>query len=166
MVTNKKFTLNTVKAFALMGITAFAMACGGSETPATGGTTTPAAVEKTPEAAAPMAGLITADEVKLGPIDQGMVAKGKEIYDVKCQACHSLGTNRVVGPGWKGVAEQRKPEWILNMIVHTDAMLESDEAAQAMLEECLVRMPNQNLSKDEAREVLEFMRTLEAEKAS
>ncbi|MCI1753094.1 MAG: hypothetical protein LKM36_09570 [Flavobacteriales bacterium] len=75
-------------------------------------------------------------------------------------------TNRVVGPGWKGVAEQRKPEWILNMIVHTDAMLESDEAAQAMLEECLVRMPNQNLSKDEAREVLEFMRTLEAEKAS
>jgi hypothetical protein len=52
------------------------------------------------------------------------------------------------------------------MIVHTDAMLESDEAAQAMLEECLVRMPNQNLSKDEAREVLEFMRTLEAEKAS
>jgi mono/diheme cytochrome c family protein len=107
-----------------------------------------------------VAGLITADEVKLGPIDQGMVAKGKEIYDVKCQACHSLGTNRVVGPGWKGVVEQRKPEWIMNMIVHTDAMLESDAEAQALLEECLVRMPNQNLSKEDARNVLEFMRTL------
>lgn len=165
MATNKTFTLNTLKAFSLIGITAFAMACGGGDTASTTGTT-PAAVEATPEASAPVAGLITADEVKLGPIDQGMVTKGKEIYDVKCQACHSLGTNRVVGPGWKGVVEQRKPEWIMNMIVHTDAMLESDEHAQALLEECLVRMPNQNLTQDDARNVLEFMRTLEADKAS
>ncbi|MBK6776317.1 MAG: hypothetical protein IPG74_10930 [Flavobacteriales bacterium] len=55
---------------------------------------------------------------------------------------------------------KRKPEWIMNMIVHTDAMLETDAEAQKMLEECLVRMPNQNLSQDEARQVLEFMRTL------
>ena len=165
MATKKNFTLNTLKAFSLIGITAFAMACGGGDTSSTTTTPTPAAVEKTPEASAPMAGLITSDEVKLGPIDQGMVTKGKEIYDVKCQACHSLGTNRVVGPGWKGVVDQRKPEWIMNMIVHTDAMLESDEQAQALLEECLVRMPNQNLTKDDARNVLEFMRSLEAKPA-
>lgn len=159
MATKKNVTLNTLKAFSLIGITAFAMACGGGEA---GPTTapTPPAVESTPGASTPVAGLITADEVKLGPIDAGMVAKGKEIYDVKCQACHSLGTNRVVGPGWEGVVEQRRPEWIMNMIVHTDAMLESDEQAQALLEECLVRMPNQNLSKDDARNVLEFMRSL------
>ena len=166
MATKNNFNLNSLKALSLIGITAFAMACGGGDTASTSTSPTPAAVEKAPEASAPVAGLITADQVKLGPIDQGMVAKGKEIYDVKCQACHSLGTNRVVGPGWKGVAEQRKPEWIMNMIVHTDAMLESDEQAQAMLEECLVRMPNQNLSEDDARNVLEFMRTLEADKAS
>ncbi|MGV9013503.1 MAG: c-type cytochrome [Flavobacteriales bacterium] len=165
MATNKTFTLNTLKAFSLIGITAFAVACGGGETASTNGTT-PAAVEKTSEASAPVAGLITADQVTLGAIDQGRVTKGKEIYDVKCQACHSLGTNRVVGPGWKGVVEQRKPEWIMNMIVHTDAMLESDEHAQALLEECLVRMPNQNLTEDDARNVLEFMRTLEPAKAS
>ena len=166
MANNKNFTLNTLKAFSLIGITAFAMACGGGDTTSSTPTPAPGAMVKTPEASAPMAGLITADEVKLGAIDQGMVAKGKEIYDVKCQACHSLGTNRVVGPGWKGVVEQRKPEWIMNMIVHTDAMLESDEQAQALLEECLVRMPNQNLTQDDARHVLEFMRTLEADKAS
>jgi len=160
MTTDKWSALSTFKALALVGVTTFAMACGGGESAPATNTDTPAAVEKTPEASAPVAGLITADEVKLGPVDQGMVAKGKDIYDVKCQACHSLGTNRVVGPGWKGVVEQRKPEWIMNMIVHTDAMLESDEHAQALLEECLVRMPNQNLSKDDARNVLEFMRTL------
>ena len=165
MSTKKSFTFNTLKAFTLMGITAFAMACGGGDATTTGNTATPSAVEKAPEASAPMAGLITADEVKLGPIEEGRVAKGKEIYDVKCQACHSLGTNRVVGPGWKGVVEQRKPEWIMNMIVHTDAMLESDEQAQALLEECLVRMPNQNLTQDDARNVLEFMRALEKKPA-
>jgi len=164
MVTDKKLTLNTLKALTLVGLTTFAMACGGGEsTPAT--TTVSSAAAENSEAAAAVAGLITADDVNLGPIDQGMVAKGKELYDLKCQACHSLGTNRVVGPGWQGVADHRKPEWIMNMIVHTDAMLENDAEAQAMLEECLVRMPNQNLSKDDARNVLEFMRSLEKKPA-
>jgi hypothetical protein len=36
-------------------------------------------------------------------------------------------------------------------------MLEEDPAARALLEECLVRMPNQNLTFDDARDVLEFM---------
>jgi mono/diheme cytochrome c family protein len=164
MATNTSNRMTTIRTgLAMLSFTALMAACGGgatTETPATTGQqSAPAATTET-EAPAPVAGLITADEVKLGPIDQGMVAKGKEIYDVKCQACHSLGTNRVVGPGWKGVVEQRKPEWIMNMIVHTDAMLESDAEAQALLEECLVRMPNQNLSKEDARNVLEFMRTL------
>ena len=89
-----------------------------------------------------------------------MAEKGKTTYNVKCQACHSMGTNRVVGPGWKGITTRREPAWIMNMIVNIDAMLTTDPEAQKLLEECLVRMPNQNLSKDEAREVLEFMRTL------
>jgi mono/diheme cytochrome c family protein len=171
MATNNRSNhLNTLSVLAFAGFTAFAVACGGGDgaTSTTTPAPTPAAVEQ-PEsgmASAPVAGMVTAEDIKLGPIDKGMAAKGKDIYDVKCQACHSLGTNRVVGPGWEGVVEQRKPEWIMNMILHTDAMLESDEQAQALLEECLVRMPNQNLDKDDARNVLEFMRTLKPAKAS
>ena len=37
-------------------------------------------------------------------------------------------------------------------------MLTKDPKAQAMLEICLVRMPNQNLVGDDARNVYEFMR--------
>ena len=37
-------------------------------------------------------------------------------------------------------------------------MINKDTKAQAMLEICLVRMPNQGLSDDDARNVLEFMR--------
>jgi hypothetical protein len=45
-----------------------------------------------------------------------------------------------------------------------DIMLEKDPEAQKLLEQCLVRMPNQNISKDEARSVLEYMRSNDGEK--
>ncbi len=106
------------------------------------------------------ANMVQASDIQMGDIDQGMVAKGKEIADMKCTACHSMGPNRVVGPGWKGITERRKPEWIMNMMLNIDVMLATDEEAQKQLEECLVRMPNQGLSFDEGRQVLEYMRTL------
>ena len=37
-------------------------------------------------------------------------------------------------------------------------MLEKDPRAQANLQICLVRMPNQNLSDNDARDLPEFMR--------
>jgi mono/diheme cytochrome c family protein len=102
---------------------------------------------------------IKADEIKLTtPLDATMVASGKGTYEMKCQGCHKLTGEKLVGPGWKGVTERRKPEWIMNMVTNVDMMLEKDPQAQKLLEECLVRMPNQNLNKDEARSVLEFMR--------
>jgi len=92
------------------------------------------------------------------PLNQDWVAKGKGIYEMKCQACHKLTDERLVGPGWKGVTEKREPHWIMNMITNVDMMLEKDPEAQKLLEQCLVRMPNQNISTSEAREILEYMR--------
>ena len=92
------------------------------------------------------------------PLDQTMVTAGKATYELKCQSCHKLTTEKLVGPGWKDVTSRRKPVWIMNMITNVDMMLETDPEAQKLLEQCLVRMPNQNLDKDQARQVLEFMR--------
>ena len=93
------------------------------------------------------------------PFNQQWVTAGKGIYELKCQACHKLTDERVVGPGWKGVTKRREPHWIMNMITNVDMMLEKDPEAQKLLEQCLVRMPNQNISKDESRQILEFMRS-------
>ncbi len=96
-------------------------------------------------------------EVKLNdPLDQDMVKRGSAIFDMKCAACHKLSAKRVVGPGWAGLTEKRKPEWIMNMITNVDVMLEKDPTAQKLLEECLTRMPNQNVSVGDARDILEF----------
>lgn len=98
------------------------------------------------------------------PLDQSMIASGKSTYEVKCAACHKLTGDKLVGPGWKGVTERRKPEWIMNFITNTDEMIDKDPAAQAMLEECMVRMPNQHLTDDEARHLLEYMRANDGKK--
>lgn len=92
------------------------------------------------------------------PLDQSMVSEGEKISEMKCTSCHNLTEERLVGPGWLNITERRKPEWIMNMITNVDVMLAEDEEAQKMFEECLVRMPNQNISVSEARSILEFMR--------
>ena len=98
------------------------------------------------------------------PLNAEWVSAGKSTYELKCQSCHRLTTDKLVGPGWKDVTKRRQPVWIMNMITNVDMMLEKDAEAQKLLEQCMVRMPNQNLSKEDARKVLEFMRSNDGEK--
>lgn len=98
-------------------------------------------------------------------IDETLAASGKAIVDMKCTACHQLNDKRLVGPGFQGVTSRREPEWIMNMITNVDVMLDNDPQAQKLLEECLTRMPNQNISAVDARGILEFLRKNDLEKA-
>jgi hypothetical protein len=109
--------------------------------------------------------LIKEDEITLtNPLNATWVSSGQGTYELKCQSCHKLTEEKVVGPGWKDVTKKRKPVWVMNMITNTEMMLDSDPEAQKLLELCMVRMPNQNISKDEARQILEFMRSNDGEK--
>lgn len=151
-----------MKHFLLALATAFILAaCGSSEKPPA---SQPAAadnsmVDNKPAAAADPKGIGKFRDVPLThPLDEGMVQKGKAVADLKCTSCHRLTEEKLVGPGWKGVTDRRTPEWIMNFITNVDEMLNKDPEAQAMLETCMVRMPNQNLSDEDARAVLEFLR--------
>lgn len=97
------------------------------------------------------------------PLKESYLTTGKNIYDLKCSACHRLTEEKLVGPGWKGVTKRRTPLWIMNMITNVEMMLEKDEEAQKLLEQCLVRMPNQNVSREEARSIIEYMRKNDGE---
>lgn len=91
-------------------------------------------------------------------LDASMASKGEKISDLKCMSCHKLSNEKLVGPGWENVTKRHSAEWIMNFMTNTDEMIDKDPKAQAMLEICMVRMPNQNLSDEDARDILEFMR--------
>jgi len=137
----------------------FLSACGSGEKK-NSETTTNSPTQETPAATADDdRGIGPIKEVKLSAsLDKTMADEGNKLYDLKCSSCHRLTNEKLVGPGWTGVTTRRKPEWIMNFATNPDEMLNKDPKAIAMLEECLVRMPNQNVTEKEARALLEFMR--------
>ncbi|HRP52196.1 MAG TPA: c-type cytochrome [Fluviicola sp.] len=96
--------------------------------------------------------------LKIEGLDDALATKGASISETKCFSCHKTTDEKLVGPGWNGVTTRHTPHWIMNFITNPDPMIDKDPKLQEQLELCLVRMPNQNLTEDEARSVLEFMR--------
>ncbi len=156
----------------LFAVSVIAISCGGGDTKDS--TTTVASTEPTVDATAmdtaatatgdnpsydPNRGAGKFTDVKVGDkLDVAMAAKGQKVAELKCYSCHKLTDEKLVGPGWKGVTSRHHPDWIMNFMTNPDEMLDKDPKAQAMLDICMVRMPNQNLKDNEARELLEFMR--------
>jgi len=150
------------KMILILGMAIGLYACSGNAqkqtTPADKSATETATAEKSP-AYDPERGTGKFTSVTVKPaLEKALADAGNKIYDMKCASCHKLTDEKLVGPGWKGVTGRHKPEWILNFVTNTDEMIEKDPKAQAMLELCMVRMPNQNLTDEEARNVYEFMR--------
>lgn len=103
-----------------------------------------------------------AENVKLDDLTPAMADAGKKIFDVKCSACHKLTDEKLVGPGWKGITKKHEPYWILNFISDPDPMINVDPELQKQLEVCMVRMPNQNLTDQDSKDILAFMKQNDA----
>jgi len=117
-------------------------------------------------AQAPAASPASGSDLGIGPIksvtvaaeiDAAMAAKGKTAFEAKCSACHKFG-ERYVGPDLKTVTTRRKPEWIMNMILNPTEMTQKDEIAKELLGEYMTQMTFQNVSEEEARQILEYLR--------
>jgi cytochrome c551/c552 len=155
--------MKTLTVLASLMIAAIFSSCGGEDNP------------KTETAAQEPAQSMIADPVEYDPkrgegkytaetlalsdkLDEAKAKLGEDVAGVKCTSCHKTSEEKLVGPGWKDVTKRRTGEWIMNFITNPDPMLDKDPEAQAMLELCLTRMPNQSLTDDDARAILEFMR--------
>ncbi|MCC6955054.1 MAG: cytochrome c [Deltaproteobacteria bacterium] len=99
-------------------------------------------------------------KIDVGPIDPKLVDQGKATFASKCSACHKFG-ERYVGPDLAGVTSRRSPEWIMNMILNPQEMIQKDPVAQELFGEFLVPMTFQNVSEPEARAILEYIRAQE-----
>lgn len=158
-IINQKFT-SMKKIILFLMLTGFFVACGGEKTEKSDDSgETPKSMVADPTSYDPHRGEGKHTNVELGAkLDGAMAEAGDKIQAVKCSSCHKLTDEKLVGPGWKGVTTRKKPEWIMNFITNPDPMIDKDPELQAQLELCLVRMPNQGLSDNDARNILEFMR--------
>ena len=163
----------TLKTMALSVLTLALFSCGGDKKtdsiPTATTTETTATTTEAPAASGtneydPNRGLGPHENVDVSKFDPAMAAAGKKIADVKCTSCHKPTEEKLVGPGWKGVTQRQTPEWIMNFISNPDPMIDVDPELQKQLELCLVRMPNQGLADNEARELLEYMREIDGAK--
>jgi cytochrome c len=105
-------------------------------------------------------GIGPVESITLGEIDTQLAEEGSKIYQEMCTACHKPD-KKFIGPSPKGLLDRRTPEWAMNMILNPDEMTQKDPIARQLLIEANGSpMANQNLTEDQARKVLEYIRTL------
>lgn len=135
--------------------------CGGSEAPPDG-----AGQPASPPAGAALSafqlehGIGPVTEVVELPaaIDAALAHEGQEEFEVKCAACHHMG-ERFVGPALGEVTSRRSPAYIMNMILNPQEMVEQHPVAKELLAQYMSFMPNQGITREDARAILEYLRT-------
>lgn len=140
-------------------------ACGGSEDQKSGTTATTDAANETGLTEEQLAkGIGPVTNVSLEEVDENLAEEGEEIFETKCSACHKMD-DRYVGPALRDVLDRRTPEFIMNMMLNPEEMLQKHPDVREMLAQFMTPMPNQQLTHEDARAVLEYLRE-EAEEDS
>jgi cytochrome c len=138
----------------LLGLVAVLVACGARDeedpAPAAGsGELTAEELEK---------GIGPVRSVTLGPIDETMRQEGQQLFEMLCTACHALDERRI-GPPLRQVTTERAPEYIMNMMLNPTEMTERHPVArQLFIDYNFAPMADQNLTEDQARRILEYLR--------
>jgi len=59
-------------------------------------------------------------------LDAAKADAGEKVFSVKCNSCHKLTQEKLVGPGWKDVTHRHTVEWIMNFATNPDEILNKD----------------------------------------
>ncbi len=98
------------------------------------------------------------EPMTLPALDATMAKAGEEIFTQKCSACHKMA-EKYVGPALGEVTTRRTPAFIMNMILNPQENIERHPVVKQMVQETMSFMANQGLTQDQARQVLEYLRT-------
>lgn len=89
---------------------------------------------------------------------------GEALFREICAACHSIGDDRIVGPGLAGVLERRDRDWLVRKIDEPERLLsEGDSISAALVEEYGLPMPDPGLTADQAELVIAYLAEAESD---
>ena len=92
------------------------------------------------------------------PADEALAGRGEKLFkDKGCSACHAFG-RKVTCPDLAGVTMRRTALWMENQILHPEVMTKEDPIAHQLFAQFALQMPNQGLTSDEARAVIEYFK--------
>ena len=97
-------------------------------------------------------------ELTIDAINDELAADGEKIFNKTCFRCHRLD-ERFTGPPLRGVAAYRSPAFVMNMILNPEENIRRHAGVRALQKQYYTVMTNQDLSIDEARAVLEYLRS-------
>jgi mono/diheme cytochrome c family protein len=91
-------------------------------------------------------------------VNHELAEEGEEIFELKCSACHKMA-EKYIGPELGTVLDRRTPAFVMNMILNPQEMIEKHPVVKQMLAETMSFMANQGLTREDARAVVEYIRT-------
>ena len=85
---------------------------------------------------------------------------GESIFTKTCQACHTIGKGRLVGPDLKDVHIRRTEDWIIKFIKSSQGMVNSGDADAAAIfnEYNKTIMPDQPLTDIEIKDIISYIK--------
>ncbi|MBK9047193.1 MAG: c-type cytochrome [Bacteroidetes bacterium] len=92
---------------------------------------------------------------------------GASLFKAQCAQCHSVGSNKVIGPGLKDVHTRRNEEWLLKWTKNSQGVIKSGDAYAVKLynEYNQTAMPSFALSDDEIKSIFAYIKA-EGEKVA
>jgi cytochrome c551/c552 len=90
--------------------------------------------------------------------DDELAEKGEALFSTKgCTACHAHG-RKLTGPDLAGVSMRRTHEWMEHQILDPGRMVQEDPISRELMAKHALAMPNQGLTPDEAKAVIEYLK--------
>jgi cytochrome c len=97
--------------------------------------------------------------VELGPLD-GQGGPGRRSSSSSTARPATCSTSASSGPPLGNVLAHRSPAFVMNIILNPEQMVREHPEGQKLLAEYPLVMPFQNISEDEARAIVEYLRTV------
>ena len=88
---------------------------------------------------------------------------GKYLFQSRCEGCHTLGKGDKVGPDLMGLAARRERSWVAGYVNNPEKMRKAgDPAALELLKRFKIRMPSQDLNREDLSTLLKYLATASA----